>query len=812
MNLGAEIQILIALILSAGLLFAAYRAFLRLFRHRVNTRRSLQMVFLEVSIPKKDSKDDMDKERDQTSEIRKVISIAEHFFSTLHGIQESSWQNKLCGQSHLSFEYIATGGQIQFLIGCPHASSQLLQRQITSFYPEAVIEEVSAPHFFAPDTHQAVQDFQGSKDFFWPLKTYKEFESTDAINNILNSLSSSSDENGNSAGVQFLIRPYTATWHESARKKSEAMQKGEGQSFAWYNPFTWSSANKKAQTENPEPSSQSQSSQTIEAIKNKSDQNAFEMRIRCATSSPDKATAKLHLTNITSAFHQFGGPSFNSLVPLKTKKNSLLQSFMLRSFLPHSPKQNLILSVAEIATLFHLPHIKYNNIPAVKWQKYKIVQAPPNIPKEGIMLGHNVYRGKKMPIYIKNEDRFRHFYVIGQTGTGKSTILLNMIQQDMQLGNGISVIDPHGSLIEDILPFVPKHRIDDVIIFDPSDTQRPMGLNMLEAHTDEEREIVAMDAMNIMLKIFNEETFGPRIQDYFRNGCLTLMADPQGGCITDIVRLFTDEAFQKSKIKHVANPVVKSFWTKQMANTGQKEKQEMIPYFAAKFGAFVTNATMRNIIGQTKSAFDIADCMNNQKILLLNLSKGTLGDINSQLLGLILVSKIQMAAMRRQSIAKEERKDFFLYIDEFQNYVTESIESILSEARKYRLGLHLAHQYLSQIEGNNKKGGINLKDAVFGNVGTKMCYKIGVPDNETMAKVMAPSFSDYDLLNIDKFKAVIQLSVDNQPSVPFSINPPNAFDKPSDKKVAQALKQISRLTYGRSKKFVEQEIFTRLDV
>jgi len=280
-----------------------------------------------------------------------------------------------------------------------------------------------------------------------------------------------------------------------------------------------------------------------------------------------------------------------------------------------------------------------------------------------------------------------------------------------------------------------------------------------------------------------------------------------------VVRLFTDDDFQKLKVAHVKNPIVKSFWDHQMAKTGAREKQEMIPYFAAKFGQFVTNGMMRNIIGQSKSAFDFTDVMNNKKILLMNLSKGETGEVNSKLLGLITVSKIQMSAMRRQKQSKEARTDFFLYIDEFQNYVTESIESILSEARKYRLGLIIAHQYLAQLEGSQaKKGGkqVSLKDAIFGNVGSVMTYKIGAQDAEFMGKEMAPVFSEQDLISMDKYKGVIKLSIDTQPSRPFSIIPVNPYLEEGDLEAAEAYKQLSRLKYGRDKEFVEREIFRRL--
>jgi len=318
-----------------------------------------------------------------------------------------------------------------------------------------------------------------------------------------------------------------------------------------------------------------------------------------------------------------------------------------------------------------------------------------------------------------------------------------------------------------------------------------------------------------MVKMFGEEIFGPRIQDYFRNGCLTLMEDEEeGGAITDLVRLFTDDEWMKYKVAKVRNPIVRSFWEKQMAATGQREKQEMIPYFAAKFGQFTTNTLIRNIVGQTKSAFDVADCMNTGKILLMNLSKGLIGDINSTLLGLVIVSKIQVAAMRRQRQDAKARKDFFLYIDEFQNFVTPSIESILSEARKYRLGLILAHQYLDQLEKESKLSGIvSLKGAVFGNVGTMIFYKIGPQDAEVCAKEMAPVFTEQDLINVEAFKGIMKLSIDGQPSRPFSIEVSKPWQDKTyakDAKAGEAFKQLSRLKYGRAKEFVDREIIRRI--
>ncbi len=339
-----------------------------------------------------------------------------------------------------------------------------------------------------------------------------------------------------------------------------------------------------------------------------------------------------------------------------------------------------------------------------------------------------------------------------------------------------------------------------------------MGLNLLEADTEEEREFVALEAMNIMIKLFGPEIFGPRIQDYFRNGVLTLMSHPEGGAITDVLNLFVNEEFQKERIKYITNPIVKSWWENTYNAMGQREKQEMIPYFAAKFGQFITNSTMRNIIGQSKSAFRIDDVMQEGKLLFLNLSKGVLGDINTQLLGMIIVSKIQVAALRRQRLAKEDRKEFFLYIDEFQNFVTDSIESILSEARKYRLGLVLGHQYIDQLTKQDLGGKTDLKGAVFGNVGNMIALKIGAPDAEALEKEFGPYFSQQDLVSQDALNAACKISVDNQSSKPFSLQCIKSWLEKGDKEAVQAYIELSRLKYGRDREFVDREIFYRIGV
>jgi len=804
--------------------------FLKYIRYKVNLERSLNMVFLDIRVSKKDSKEDRDMEGEQYSAQMDFKEIAggvmSQFYSSLYALYSGRWEKIFKQQDFLSFEYAVMDGEVHFMIVCPRGVVSGIEKQLTAFYPDAFFERVEDYNIFKHNSKVASTYIVGTSDYGFPVKTY-EIMNIDPINQIINSLSKISKDAG--AAIQIMVRPAAGGWQEKGRDEAKDMFAGKsGGGLKWYNPLTWlkfvvdlmwkgedivDTGNEGGERNTP------MVEEAVKAIEQKNEGIGFETIIRVVTSAPTADEAGENLGHIVSSFVQYANSRGNEFDNTRWHNEKwLIGNFILRTFrrslLEWIWGKKMILSPEELASIFHLPNIRFNKYPCIAWQNYKIAPAPLNIPKEGILLGYNHYRGEKTEIRMKREDRFRHFYVIGQTGTGKSSVLQVMIRQDLANGDGICVIDPHGSLVESILPFIPRHRADDVICFDPSDLERPLGLNLLEGDSEEEKEMVSLDAMNIMIKLFDEEVFGPRIQDYFRNGCLTLMADPNGGAITDIVRLFTDDDFAKSKRKYIKNPIVASFWDNQMAKTGAREKQEMIPYFAAKFGQFTSNTMMRNIIGQAKSAFDFPTVMQEGKILLMNLSKGSVGEINSKLLGMITVSKIQTAALRREKMKASERRDFFLYIDEFQNYVTDSIESILSEARKYRLSLNIAHQYLDQLDqgGGGRKSGTDLKGAVFGNVGSMMCYKIGAQDAEHMAKEMSPVFSDQDLVNIDKYKSVMKLSIDTQPSKPFSIVPVNPYTVEGDHEAAEMFKQLSRLKYGRDRTFAEREILRRIGV
>ncbi len=806
---------------------AAFYALAAVIRWRADQKREEDLVFLQLLVPKKETREEKEADSDQFGkDYKEVIGVMDHLYQSLHGLYKGSMKRRWTGQDFFSLEYAALADEILFFVVCPRSIAPLIEKQITSFYPDTVIDEVEDYNIFTPDSVVAAKHLFPSKPYTAVFKTYQQLKS-DPLNAITNAFSKLQSDEG--AAVQIVLQPAKSGWQSKLQKEAKNLLNGKssGGGPSWLNPLTWvrmivdlfTSSGSSAESPKGERVSQ-MVEEYSKAIDEKAGNPGFTAMIRVVASAKTPARAEMILSTVRGGFSQFNdvrGNKFSTV--MFDSKQKTIQRFIRRSprrLLRESLQApEMLLGTTELASLFHLPHTKYNKVETIKWQNFKVAAAPKNIPEEGLYLGTNTYRGEKKKIFMNDEDRFRHFYIIGQTGTGKSSIIQLMARQDLHNGKGMCVVDPHGSLIDDLLPYIPRERADDVIFFNPADTERPMGLNLLEGKSEEERDLIALDAMNMMVKMFGEEIFGPRIQDYFRNGCLTLMEDEEeGGAITDLVRLFTDDEWQKYKVAKVKNPIVRSFWENQMAKTGQREKQEMIPYFAAKFGQFVTNTLIRNIVGQTKSSFDVAECMNSNKIILMNLSKGLIGDINSTLLGMIVVNKIQVAAMRRQRMDKEARKDFFLYIDEFQNFVTPSIESILSEARKYRLGLILAHQYIDQLEKESKlAGSVSLKGAIFGNVGTMMMYKIGPQDAEVAVKEMAPVFSEQDLVNMDAFKGAMKLCVNGQPSRPFSIEVPRPWLEKSyakDDQAAEAFKQLSRLKYGRPKEFVNREILRRI--
>ncbi len=802
--------------------------------HHMAKLKKNQIVRYTILLPRSDSQKDRQEEVEK--DFHEKIGIMSQLYRSIHEIGELDLGNKfrvwLFGLDIVNFDIVCENSVIEFRVSTFYEYKDLLEKQITSYYSTASVD-VYDPLDFKKKKGYARSYFAYLQRTNWyPIKMYKEIEN-DPLNVLTNVFSKM--EADEFAMINLSIRPRLDKWQDKANAFGTQLFKGKDPNKKHFRVpvigfllrliltlFVGSEKSGLGKSNAPGASGGDGYVRMLQAnedvAKNiglKSAQLGFDTVIRLYAITPTKARTIEILNSVFVAFNAFKDASSNwfqmrRIVPIDSINNWLMQKNYKARYFKFFEKSSVMVP-DELANIVHFPDSIYNFTPSIKWLKYKVLAPPPDVPTEGVYLGDNIFRGVRTKIKFLRDDRTRHQYVIGKSGSGKSVFLNFMARQDIWNGDGVCVVDPHGDLIEDLLCFVPKERVKDVIVFNPADTERPMGLNILEASEPNEMDMASSNATEIFIKLFGDEIFGPRIQHYFRNACLTLMEDPdEGATLIDVPRIFTDDAFMKYKVSKCSNPVVKSFWEHEYANTGQRERQEMVPYFSSKFGPFITNTIMRNTIGQKSSAFDVRKCMDEKKILLINLSKGKIGDLNTQLLGLVLVSKIQMAAMSRADIPKKDRKDFYLYVDEFQNFATDSFATILSEARKYRLNLIMAHQYINQLTvskfGNSSSA---IKDAVFGNVGTMMSFKVGAEDAEYLAKEYAPALSEQDVINIANYKAYVKLNIRNTTSRPFSMQ--TLYDQSKSNPVLAAkIKQYVRLKYARAKKFVDKEVQNRI--
>ncbi|PKL72511.1 hypothetical protein CVV26_01320 [Candidatus Kuenenbacteria bacterium HGW-Kuenenbacteria-1] len=806
--------------LSISLIFIVSLFFLirKIFINFQNFWRIFDRVTLLITVPKEAGK----KEKDEgEKKIIDQLSPMEIFYSNLSGLKTGlKWKNFLFGQDNwIAFEIICHQGLIKFYITTPREHQTFIEQQIHAQFPMAHIDETTDYNIFSPTGTIKATYLGFSKQSIFPIKTYKKLE-LDPLNALTNSLSKIKEEN-EGAAIQILIEPARSFWRKKGFKVASEMHQGKklkealmvsGSGFLSKIAYLFFDilqdlfslgSSKNATKKGAEPHRLSPiEEELVKALEEKASKAEFQANIRIISCSNIPERAKQNLSNIVNSFAQFRAQeSNNCLVKLKTRQKKIITNFVYRKF---NKAREIILNTEELTSLFHFPLLT-TETPNILWLLSKRASCPINIPREGLTLGKNIYRNQETLIKIKKEDRRRHVYIIGKSGVGKSVLISNMAKQDILNGEGVCVIDPHGDLVEDILTCIPKERIDDVIYFNPSDTERPIGLNMLEAKSEDQKDFAVQEMIAIFYKLFPPEMIGPMFEHNMRNAMLTLMNDLENpGTIAEIPRIFTDPDFQKQWVNKLKDPIVRAFWEKEMAKTSDFHKSEMLGYLISKVGRFVENEMMRDIIGQPHSGFDFREVMDKKKILLVNLAKGKTGEVNSNLLGLIIVSKLQMAAMGRADLPENQRHDFYLYIDEFQNFITDSIATILSEARKYRLDLIIAHQYVGQLVQNNDT---KIRDAVFGNVGTTISFKIGVEDTEILAKEFAPVFNEYDLINVEKYNAYIKLLIDNQACKAFNMQtiPPQE----GDLELAQKIKELSKLKYGRDKKEVEAEILER---
>lgn len=784
-------------------------------RESKNYERGLKMVPIMIHLPP--SSEDIDgKGRDQRDLVEETISQAQMMYNIIASTATKGFKSKMYGQRHLSFEIVAREGLVYYYAVVPTVLTDVVRQAVAAAYPTSKLEEVTEHSVFSKvgkSSGTIGGEFTLKKHFAYPISTYVESK-RDASRALLNALSAAGREDG--IGIQFLIRPAKEGWNKRSIAEAEGIikSKEKGKSGGMQGVFSprevmealWKppeANDSKKDKDKPELNAVEKS--TVEAIQEKTRYPGYEVLVRVVVSSNTAARSQALLSNIISAFSLFNSPSLNSL-KFTTSKNidHLVTAYIFR-FFPQAVTGNILNSV-ELATLFHLPD--QHSIPTAQVQRQmsKQVDGPTQVMEEGLLIGYNEFRGVKKPIRIQDKDRRRHMHIIGQTGVGKSVLQENLAFQDMMDGRGFAFVDPHGDTVESLLSKVPKERVEDVIYFNPSDMAHPIGLNMFEFDHPDQKDFLVQEAISMLYGLYDPGhtgIVGPRLEHIFRNCALLLMSDPAGGTFIDIPKLLIDPEFMKSKLKYVTDQQVLDFWTKEFpASQRSNEAGEVISWVVSKFGPFISNDAMRNIIGQTKSGFDIRDIMDNRKILLVNLSKGKLGDLNSKLLGIIFVMKFQAAAMARANQAEEDRIDFTLYVDEFQNFATDSFNTILSEARKYRLSLVLANQFMTQLKDE-------IREAIIGNVGTSITGRIGITDAEIMVKRYTPVFDAEDLTKLPNYQYVSVAQIHGVPSAPFSMSglPPMGT---TNQQLSDALKRLSAAKYARPRSEVEQEIFKRL--
>jgi len=801
-------QILFVLILFLLLGVLAYLFLVVFSKRQVGHLKSLlgTTLFL-IKIPQEIKESNQGVAR---TEQKDLIGAIEQVYSACLNISHQGWlKNFIEGPPVISFEIVSPiqEDEISFFVAISKKFENEIIKAIQGVYPEAYLEKVSQDYsIFKENQFQAGSIVQLEGNDFLPISTYLNL-AQDPLAQITNTMSKIPKNEG--AAMQIVLVNAGKKYEKKGKIIIDNLHSGKSfyeshkeAGFHFGKIFRLFESEEQKQKREQLKSTTQPDQKVIENVTFKLSKPLFLVNIRLVSSASSLQRAQAILSQLEVGFGQFSNPlgakfKIKRLGGWALKKH--IYNFIFRVFVP---KEKSLLNTTELASIFHLS-LGQLKTPLLKILKVREVAPPADLPQSGeIKIGENIFRGDIKEIYFASiEDRRRHMYVIGQTGTGKTALFEELIRQDIASGRGVAVIDPHGDLINATLSHIPKQRAEDVIVFEPFEMSRPIGLNMLEYDSPEQKDFAVQEMIAIFQKLFPPEIIGPMFEHYMRNAMLALMADPNDpGTLVEIPRIFTDDDFLRNKLAKVTDPVVKLFWEKEWRQTTGATKSDMLGYVVSKVGRFVENEMMRNIIGQSKSGFNLRQIMDEGKIFLANLSKGQTGEINASLLGLIIVSKIQMAAMKRANIPEQERRDFYLYIDEFQNFTTDSVSTILSEARKYRLNLIVAHQFIAQLEEK-------IRDAIFGNVGSMISFRVGAEDAEFLEKQFMPEFSKNDLINLDNFHALAKIIINGKTSKPFMLK----TVKPAlgNKEIVEPLKKISRLKYGRPKEIVEQEIIER---
>ncbi|RMD77169.1 hypothetical protein D6810_01780 [Candidatus Dojkabacteria bacterium] len=754
-------------------------------KEQVLMRKSLGLVFYELQVPKTNN-----------VEIRAV----EQMYSGLINIQGKleGIQSYFGARTFVSFEIVAFKESIRFYVVCPKKISSVVDRLINGIYPSVEIVKTNEYNIFPDDAYVSFTNLELKKDSRVPFQTYEELP-VDFLATLSDSFSKL--KSGESVVFQVVITPVGSDWNKNVRDFIKKQREIESEQ----------ASSEKAEKDNASKTKKKKefTDEELNLMNRKVEKPCFYTDVRLVVVSAIKESAEEHVQNIMSTLDQLSKENGNSFKKGKSKKPHI-------DYVYRIPRCTMVLNTSELATLFHLPNEKITT-PHIKWLLSKRAPAPDFVCSEFredyMYVGKNTFRGNEKEIFIKPEDRLRHFYVIGQTGTGKSGFMGGMMIRDIKMGHGCGFIDPHGSDADKILAQVPPERIEDVIVFDPSDLSRPIGLNMLEFKTEAQKTLVTDEMLNIFDTLYDlKATGGPIFEQYFRYGIMLLTEDAESGAtLLEIPKIFADEGYRNYKLSKCTNQEVIDFWRKQAeAATGDISLKNVVPYVVSKLGRFLTNVYLRPIIAQQKSTLNFREIMDNKKILIAKLSKGRIGELNANLLGMILIGKLLVGALERDEIPEKDRVPFYLYIDEFQNFLTDGIQIILSEARKYKLSLTLAHQFLGQLV--RKGGDTKIRDAIFGNVGNKIIMRIGEEDAGFLKNVVGEPFDEADLQQLPNFTGVIKLLVDGKPTPSFTVrafygeSPYDMYSFNPDPQVPTVAREISRLKYGRDRDLIETEI------
>jgi hypothetical protein len=776
---------------AAVIFFLVFYVFISGKKGKAFLGRGMNLALFLVTLPQKS-------EKDKEVPLEDFLKISQQFYSSLAGVKEKSAIKRFfLGNPAFVFEIAVhrTGEQIYFYVACPRFLAPMTEKEILGFWPEAQVQPVTDYNIFNPAGFSAGSRAYLKKSPALPLKSYREFgiDPLSAVTSVFTKLAKENE----GAAVQILLRPSGKPIKKMGQRMIDSIY-GSAQKQSQKNDNVSQPAQGLTPTQQ----------QTVAAISDKISQPLFDVNMRILTSASTEDRAEQILLELQSAFEQFSHPLLNQVVFKKPLLKSHLKKLFYRfSFRIFDESESVVLSAAELAGIFHFPS-SHLLTPHIKWLKTKQSPSPDNLPENGLVIGKSIFRDQEKEVRILEDDRRRHFYIIGQTGTGKSVLLQEMMKQDIEQGRGICLIDPHGDLAEKTLSLIPASRAEDVIYFNPGDTEKPLGLNMLEydSRFPESKTFVVNEMIEIFEKLYNLKAQGfggPVFEQYMRNALLLIMEDPESGStLIEIPKVLADPEFRRHKLSRCRNIVVRNFWEQEAEKAGgEAALANMVPYITSKMNIFIANDLVRPIISQQESAFNLREIMDQGKILIVNLSKGKLGDVNSYLLGMIIVGKILIATFSRAELPEEQRKDFYLYIDEFHNVTTQTITSALAEARKYRLNMIFGHQFVGQLDEETRK-------AIFGNVGSILAFRVGPDDAKYLTSEFDPVFDEQDLVNFDNYNAALRLLIRGETSKPFNIVTYSPSSGNSE--VARLIKEYSRVKYGKDRSKVEEELYQRL--